>query len=226
MTNSLEQILLQSWSRLSDQLAQFLPNVLAMLLILVTGWVLARLIQWLLERTSVRLERSLRRLGVSSSGGTAHLCARGVFWLIFGFAVLLGINSLDTPLGSQLVAAAVLYLPRLATAGLLVLAGLWLGRFLARGVLIWAVNEGIGPARWLASAVRAGVGLLTVVAAAEQLNVARAATLAVLIIVLSGGVLAAALAFGLGCRKRVEQWLDQRAAFLEGGRDEARIEHL
>jgi hypothetical protein len=174
----------------------------------------------------------LRRLGLSSvlasysAGGAARVCARGVFWLIFGFAVLLAIDSLHTALGSQLVAAAVMYLPRLVTAGLVVLAGLWLGRFLARGVLIWAVNEGVGPARWLASAVRAGVGLLTVVAAAEQLGVARTATLAVLIIVLSGGVLAAALAFGLGCRKRVEQWLDQRAAFLDASRDDASIEHL
>jgi len=57
--------------------------------------------------------------------------------------------------------------------------------------------------------------------------VARTAVLTPFIILLSGTVLAVALALGLGSRKRVEQWLDRRAAFLaEEKGEEERIEHL
>lgn len=229
MIRTLHQILQQSWERLSDQTLLFLPNLLAMLVILTAGWMLARLAQWTLQRTSRRLENYLRRWGVSllmdhfGSGGSADLCARGAFWIIFTCAILTAIDALNTTLGSRLVAAVVTYLPRLLTAGVLLLGGLLLGRFLSRSVLIWAVNEGIGPARSFAAVIRGAVGLLTVVAAAEHLGVARAATLATLIILLSGATLAAALAVGLGCRKRVEQWLDQRAAFLP---QQTPLEHL
>ncbi|MBI3697666.1 MAG: hypothetical protein HY238_22895 [Acidobacteria bacterium] len=231
MSKALGQIVQESWQRLGQQVALLLPNLLAMLLILAAGWVIARLVQWMLHRMSTRLEVSLRRWGVSTimgdyGSGAAHLTARVAFWLILSGAILMGVNALNTEIGSRLVTSAFLYLPRLATAGLVVFAGFLLGRFLARGALIWAVNEGIGSARLIASGVRVGVGLLTFVAAAEQLEVARTATLAAFVILLSGTVLAVALAVGLGSRKRVEQWWDLRASFLSGAKEEDRIEHL
>lgn len=232
MINELEHILRESWQRLVHQILLLTPNVLAMLLILAAGWMVNRLAQWLLQRMSRRLDLWLRRWGVSimtdqfSPGGAAHVVARGVFWLIFGSTILMGINALNTDIGSRLVTSAFLYLPRLVTAGLVVLVGLLVGRYLARGVLIWAVNEGIGSARWIAGGVRVGVSFLTFVAAAEQLGVARTAVLAAFVILLSGTVLAVALAVGLGTRKRVEEWWRLRAAFLSGSKDEERIQHL
>ena len=232
MINELEQILRESWHRLAQQMVDLLPNVLAVVLILVAGWIIAWLAEWILHRMSARLNASLRRWGVSmimdhyGRWGAAGVLARSVFWIIFGLAVLMAINVLNTEIGSRLVTSALLYLPRLVTAGLVLLAGLLLGRFLARGALIWAVNEGIGSARWIAGAVRVGVGLLSFVAATEQLGVARTAVLATFVILLSGAVLALALAIGLGSRKRVEQWLDLRTAFLSGQKDEEQIEHL
>jgi len=230
MISTLQQILLQAWERLWEQVVLILPNVLAMLLILVAGWIVAHVAQWVLHRMSTRLRRSLLEWGVPDRYGQANaadLLARGVFWIILGVAMLMGINALTTELGSRLVSGALLFFPRLLSAALVVLAGSLLGRFLARSALIWAFNEGIGPARWIASGVRVGVGLLTLVAATEQLAVARTAVLTAFIILLSGTVLAVALALGLGSRKRVEQWLDRRAAFsAEGIGEDERTAHL
>ena len=230
MIQALGHILQQSWDRLGVQMGDQLPNVLALLLILVAGWVTAVLARWAVRRMGSRLETSCRHWGLVSDhyGQTtaSELLSRGVFWLIFGAAILVGINALNTEMGSLLVTGILSYLPRLLTAGLVILAGLLLGRFLARGVLIWAVNEGLEPARWIANAVRIGVGLLTVVAAAEQLAIARTAILATFVILLSGAVLGVALAVGIGSRKRVEEWLDQRAALLKEQKHEQPIEHL
>lgn len=234
MMRELEEILRGSWERLGQQILLLLPNVLAMLLILAAGWMIARLVQWILRRMSARLEASLRRWGVTTMigdygcGGAGRLVARGAFWTILGCAILMGINALNTQIGTRLVTSTFLYLPRLATAGLVIFAGALLGRFLARGVLIWAVNEGIGSARLISSGVRVGIRLLAFVAAAEQLGVARTAVLATFVILLSGTVLAIALAVGLGSRKRVEQWLDLRAAFLSGEteKEQEQIQHL
>ena len=231
MVESLQRILSQAELRLTEQVLPPLPNVLALLLVLALGWVVARTAQWAVERMSSRWQKALAPWGLSDHcwghTSTIDVLARGVFWLLFSAAILLGISLLDTQLGSRLVAGVVSYLPRLASAGLILVAGLMLGRFLARGALIWAVNEGIGPARWIAAAVRVGVGLLTMVAVTEQLAVARAAVLTTFVILLGGAVLAASLAIGLGSRKRVEQWLDRRAAFLEEEKRESDLlEHL
>ena len=230
MIESLQRVLWQAGQRLTEQVLPPLPNVLATLVVLAIGWLVARLTERAVERMSAGWQKTLEPWGLCDHWGhtsTTHVLARGVFWLLFSGAILLGISLLDTQLGSRLVAGAVSYLPRLASAGLILLAGLMLGRFLARGALIWAVNEGIGPARWIAAGVRVGVGLLTMVAVTEQLALARAAMLTTFVILLGGAVLAASLAIGLGSRKRVEQWLDRRAAFLEEERREADLlEHL
>src|SRR5262249_25279128 len=179
MLTTLETILRQSWQRLGDQIQVLLPNLLAMLLILAAGWVVARVAQWALERTGRRMESRLRQWGFAGSHG--HTVARGVFWVIFGCAILMGINVLNTQLGSVLATNAFLYLPRLLTAAFVFLGGLLLARFLARGALIWAVNEGIGAARLIAGGVRIGVIFLASVGAMEQLGVARSAVLATFI---------------------------------------------
>ena len=230
MTSALLRILGEAWQEVAEQIVFLLPNLLAMLLILGAGWIIARVIQWVLERMSARVQKFLLQWGVPEHYGgasAAHLLARGAFWIVFVCAILMGVNVLNTQIGSLLATSALLYLPHLLSAGVIVLIGLLLGRFLARGALIWAVNEGIGPARLIAGGVRVGVGLLTFVVAAEQLDVGRTAVLATFIIVLSGAVLALALALGLGSRKRVEQWLDRRAAFLAEMKGvEERIKHL
>lgn len=221
---TMQNILEQSWQRIAEQIAVLLPGMLAMLMILLVGWIVARLVQWALERASDRLEQRLRPWGFASHYGS--ILSRIVFWFLFGCAILMGINALNTELGTRLVTSAFLYLPRLLTASLIVIGGMLLARFLARSALIWAVNEGIGSARWIAGGVKVGVGFLTFVGAMEQLAVARTAVLATFVILLSGTVLAAALAFGLGSRKRVEQWLDRRAMFLSERREEERLKHL
>ncbi len=230
MFGTLQQILLQTWQNLVQHMLTFVPNLLAMLLILAIGWLVARVLQWAVSRMSAPLGRSLRRWGVADrygDEGAPHLVARGVFWIVFLCAALMGVDALNTQLGSRLVTSAFLFLPRLLAAGLIVLGGLLLGRFLARGALIWAVNEGIGPARLIASAVRLGIGALTFVAAAEQIGVARTAVLAAFVILLSATLLTAAIAIGLGSRKRVERWLDRRAEFLgEQRQEEEHLQHL
>ncbi len=221
---TVEMILRQSWDRVIQQIVVVLPNLLAMLLILATGWIVARLVHWAVDRGAPRLDGRFRQWGLAGCYG--RTISRVAFWMVFGCAFLMGINALNTQLGSLLVERAVLYLPRLLTAGVVMLAGILLGRFLARGALIWAVNEGIGPARWIAGGIRVGVGLLAFAGAMEQLGIAPTAVLATFLILLSGTVLALALALGLGSRKRVEHWLESRAAFLSDRKEEEKIEHL
>jgi hypothetical protein len=123
--------------------------------------------------------------------------------------VLLGLNVFGTDLTTQIVQGLLFLLPKLFVAGLILLGGTWLGHYLRRSILVWAVNENFPSPRRLAAAVRILIMFAAVVVAADQLNFARNVFLAAFIIFVGGAVLAASLAIGLGGRG-VSRFLGER----------------
>ena len=102
--------------------------------------------------------------------------------------------------------------------------GVVAGRFTERRVLIGAVNRGYRPARLLASMVRGGIVVLATAIALNHVGIGGTIVPAVLLILIGGAALAAALAVGFGSRDFVRRWLEARVNEPEDvNRDE--IEH-
>jgi hypothetical protein len=95
-------------------------------------------------------------------------------------------------------------------AGAIILVGIWLGQYLGRSTVVWAVNEGLPQPRRLAAAVRVVIMFVAVVVAAYQLDFARSVFLAAFILLLGGAVLAASLAAGIGAGDRFRRYLSDR----------------
>jgi hypothetical protein len=114
----------------------------------------------------------------------------------------------------------VLLFPKLLAAAAIIFIGAWIGRYLGRTTLIWAVNEAMPGPRKLAAFVRALFTFGGVVAAADHLGFARNVFLAAFILVVGGIVLAAALALGLSGRESVRHLLDERKETAEDKVDE------
>jgi hypothetical protein len=96
-----------------------------------------------------------------------------------------------------LVSQAVLYLPRMVSAVLLVLLGYLVTGFVSRAVLIAAVNSGYRNSRLIAEGVRLLLTVLILAMSLEQLQVAPSIVLAAFSIAFGGIVLALAIAFGV-----------------------------
>ena len=116
-------------------------------------------------------------------------------------------------------------LPKLLIAGLILLGGAWLGQYLGRGMLVWAVNENVPSPRRLAAAVRIVIMFVAVVVAADQLDFARSVFLAAFIILVGGAVLAVSLAIGLN-RGAVPRFLDERRSPHEDAEERSLWSHL
>jgi len=130
-----------------------------------------------------------------------------VFWLVLLGGVLSAISVFETQWTQRIVEAVVVLAPKAATAGLIVLAGLWLSLYLSRSMLLWAAEEKLpAPRRW-AAAVRAVVIFTAVVVAADLLNFARGVFFAAFVIVVGGAALGGAIAFGLGGQHAVRRWM-------------------
>ncbi len=213
MIATLHQILERALERLGTITTTYLPPLLAGLVIFAVALLVARFARWLLLRVTKAsgFEQFLAQSGLSSMLGrsgrlrAARLVATTLFWAIALIGTLTALSAFDTKLTTKIIEAVVFLLPKLITAGAIVLAGTWLGQYLGRGVLVWSCNEGVPYPRALATAVRLFVIFVAVVVAADHLNFARTVFLAAFIILVGGMTAAASIAVGIGAHHAVQR---------------------
>jgi len=227
MISTLRQIVEKALERLSDTITTYLPPLLAGLTILLAAYLLALLVRWLLTRIfkGTGLDRFLHQSGLSTMLGrsgrvrTTRLVSGSAYWIILGLGFLTGLSAFDTALTSRMVETVVFLLPKVITAGAILLVGTWLAQYVSRSMLIWACNEGLPSPRRMAAAVRIVVVFVAVVVAADHLDFARSVFLAAFILLVGGAILAASIALGFGARGAVQRYL-QSAASAAGGEEE------
>lgn len=198
----------------------FLPNLMAMLTILILGilvsWALKRLLVVILD--FFHFDRWSDRMGLTALLRRENLWPKPsiavgaiVFWSSLLLFTMMALSVLKLEAVRLLLAQSFLYLPRIVSAVLLVLLGYLVTGFVSRGVLIAAVNGGYRNSRLLAEGVRLLLTVLILAMSLEQLQVAPSIVLAAFSIAFGGIVLALAIAFGVA-------GIDQaRKVFNEGG---------
>ncbi len=203
MWQTLQTILERAWQLLQDQAVQLLPGILAGLVIVflgvLLGWIAGRVADRLLR--AVQLDRRAERLGLAASLesigilSTVSLLARALQWLVILLALVLALYALNASLAEDLALRFFLYLPHLLVAALILCLGTLLSRFLARSVLIAAVNAEMRSARLLSGLTRVVVALVAVAVALEHLGIGRATVLAAFCIVFGAAMLTVAIAW-------------------------------
>jgi hypothetical protein len=217
MIETLRRVLEGTLERLRYHVTTYLPSLLAALTVVLAAYLTAVLVRWLIYKIfkGLTIDKFLRQSGIAfmvdSSGQlrATRLVAETAFWCILLSGVLVGVNVFGTDLTTQIIQSFVFLLPKLVVAGLILLAGAWLGQYLGRSMLVWAVNEGFTSPRRLAAVVRILIIFVAVVVAADQLDFARSVFLAAFIIFVGGAVLAASLMVGLG-RGGVQRFLEEK----------------
>jgi len=217
------------------QFMTFLPNLLAMLVILIAGIMLARLLRLILVRflKAVNFDAWADRMGVTAILRKGDLWAKPsiavgliVFWLLIVVAVMTGMSALKVPAIDQIVSQFFTYLPRIFSAGVILAVGYVIAGFVSRAVLITAVNSGYHYARLLAEAVRLLLMILILAMVLEELKVAPGIVLAAFSIVFGGIVVALAIAFGVGGIDAAKRMIEREAVDKLKGDKKDDIEHL
>lgn len=233
MWETIQTILQRSWQLLSDQAIQLLPGILASLVILsfgvLLGWAAGHLADRLLR--AAELDRLVNRLGLATSLesigilSTVSFLARGFQWLIVLLSLMLALHALNPRLASDFVLRLLLYLPHLIVAALILRLGTLLSRYLARSVLIAAVNAQVPSARLLSGLTRAAVSMVTVAVALEHLGIGRATVLAAFCSLFGAGMLTVAIALGLASQDLVRRWLAECFESRPADQEHETIQH-
>lgn len=209
----------------------FLPNLLAMLVILALGILLAKAVRVMLEKSlaAVNFDSWSDRVGITAlmrkgdlwTKPSAALCTI-VFGLLIIFTVMIGLSALKIAAIDNLVEQFFNYMPRVFSAMLILIVGSLLAGFASRAVLIAAVNSGYLYAKFLAEAVRALLIVLILAMVMEQLQIAPGIVLAAFSIIFGGIVTALAISFGVGGIDAAKRMIERES------RNESKddIEHL
>lgn len=219
MWNEVERSLSQSMTRMLSQLASLLPDVVA----LVTALLLSALIAWVLAAilrrslTGLDFDRRVAEWGFPElaewppSATPTRVLIRLVVGIVIFIGFLIGISTFDGPLTSEFVAGVFAYLPKVVAAIVVFVAGAVIARFLARSVLIGAVNMNLQYARLLSAGVKWLVIVLAATIAMEHLGLGGGIIRLAFGILFGGIVLALALAVGLGSKELVSRSLEREA---------------
>lgn len=219
MQSLVDRALVEPAHRLAEQIRAVGPAVVTVLVILVVGAAVARVVRRVVYRllVALRFDRLAAQTGMASTiertrifRSPADFGARIVEGLLWLLIVLLALSAVNSELTHRLVARFVNYVPNLLTAGLVLLLGSLVSKFLARSALLAAVNAQWAGARLLAGGVRVLVMSLAVVVALEELRIGRTALLVSFAILFAGIVVAGAIAFGLGARDLAREWLQAK----------------
>lgn len=219
MRESLLGSLAKVWNIFSDRALNLFPRLMAALLVLAVGWVLAALFRTLLIRGlglahfDERCERSglshlLRRADIPWTPSAAM--GKITFWAVFVSAAIFSLSALEMPLLDRMISEFFLYLPKAFVALAILAIGFLVANFLSRAALLLAVNEELPGPRVVSGTVRLLVNMLAFAMAMEQLGIAKNTVTAAFIIAFGALMLGLALAFGLGGRDLARDLLAQR----------------
>ena len=234
MWDQVGQALSQSMNRMLTQMASLLPGVVALIAALLVSALAALVLTAVLRRsvTSIDFDRRVVEWGFptladwSPAKSPTLLATRTIGWTIMLIGFLIGISAFDVALTSQFVNRLFAYLPNVVAAVVVLAAGSIVARFLARSVLIGAVNMNLQYARLLSEGLKWLVTVLAVAMSLEHLNIGGGIIRLAFGILFGGIVLALALAVGLGSKELVSRSLDREAGRTASQNMQEPVGHL
>jgi len=234
MWEQIHQALSLSTTRVLSQVAGLLPGIVALVLAVLLSAVLGIIVAGIARRSlaGIEFDQKVARWGFSSMAdwspgkSPTMLVARVLAGAIIFIGFLIGVSAFDLTLTSTLVVRFFEYLPNVLVALVVLIFGSLLSRFLARSVLIGAVNLNLQYARLLSAGVRWMVMVLAVAMALDHLAIGGEIIRLAFGILFGGIVLSLALAVGLGSKELVSRSLERETTRTKMNITEEPVRHL
>ena len=201
VADPVKAMLIKIWS--------YIPSIVGAILILVIGWLLAKLIEIIVARVLkiVKLDVAAEKAGVVKilaqgdiRNSLSEIIGVIVYWLVILITVVTTLNALNLTIAADLLARLVEYVPNIIAAIFVLVLGSFLASFVSSIVKTSAANAGIGNAKLLAQVAQTVLVIFSIVIAIDQLKIASNLLAMALNILLAAIGLGIALAFGLGCK--------------------------
>lgn len=213
------QMLQYSYLNVWNEVSMLLPNIIAAILILIAGYIIAKVAKEAIIRLSEKLQvdTALHTTPAAEMvGKTGYKLNTGQFlgtvvkWFILIIFFILALDVLDINEATFFLTEVVLgYLPRILIAAIILIGGLLVSSVVERFVAVSAASMQFGQAILMGKLAKYAVVVFSVLAALNELLIATE-----LVQMLFGGLvfalsLALGLSFGLGGRDAAARYIDR-----------------
>jgi hypothetical protein len=199
------------------QIGAFLPRLLLAILVLVVGWLVAKLVRFAIVRAlhAINFNVVTEKAGIDrflSQGGaevdTIRVLGGLFYWLVILAALMIAFNSLDLAYVTDLLGRVVLFVPRVMVAVVILVFGAYFARFIGTAVATYLRNLGAREAGLMGRLALYAIMTFAIMIALDQLGLGDIIRETFLVLV--GAVaLALARAFGLGGQRRAADLLER-----------------
>lgn len=202
-------IVMESVREMLTRVGGFIPKLLGILVILIIGWLIAKIIEAFL----VRALKLIRLDTLSEKSGTSNFLSKGgikytlseligilVYWIVLLIVIMTALNAMQWTVAAELLNRIVGYIPNIIVAVFILVLGMFVSTLLGTAIRTAASNAGITQARLFGQIAQVVVIIFAVIIALQQLKVETVLPLNVINIIVAAIGLAFGLAFGLGCK--------------------------
>ena len=196
----------------------YLPILLGALIILIVGWIVAKLIKRAVDMLlkAVRFDLMANKTGITEvlRKGDLNITASQVvsglvYWLIIIMVLVMTVDALGLPKAADVLASLFAYVPKVIAALLVLIVAMFLAGFVSGIVRTACGNANLPKPELIAGISRWAIIIFAVTIAMEELGIAPLLVGTAFNIILGGVVLALALAFGLGGKDAAARYLEE-----------------
>jgi hypothetical protein len=190
-----------------DSVALFVPQLFGALLILLVGWIVAKLLSGLCQKIldQIKFNDFAAKIGLANllSKGGVGLAAAGllsglVYWALMLIVFAVAVDSIGLTVAAKLLERVTSYIPNVTAAVFVALVGMFIAKVMAGIVKAAAANANVARAELLASIAKGAILLFTAVMTLDQLNISTFFVSTTFQVFFAAVCFALALAFGLG----------------------------
>jgi small-conductance mechanosensitive channel len=193
-------------------LIELVPKLVLGLIVLLIGYLLARVVQSLVGRFMGYLDRVINKnlqnkLVQVNLGSSRTFIARAFFWIIIFFFVTLFTEIIGLPVITSWLAGLGVYVPNILAGIVVLFFGIVFSRLVSDLVKSGALKTGISNSEVIGRITRYIILVISIIIAIDQIGVEISFLTSLMYIVLATLLLGAALAFGLGAKTSVSNIL-------------------
>jgi hypothetical protein len=203
-------LFLEGSQQFLNQVAVSLPRIIGALLLLIIGWIIAKLIKKLVVKglKAIKIPYLTEKAGIDKflkEGGinvtAIDVIGTLIYWIIMLVVILATLNSINLTSASTLFNQIMLFIPNIVVALLVLIIGIYLAKFVSQIVSTSLTSMKSVGSETISKIAYYTIIVLTVFIILSQLNIASEIVTSAFVILFGAICLALALAFGIGGRE-------------------------
>lgn len=214
----MNELLLAPTKELISRLGVAISKLLFGLLVFIVGWIVAKVFKILATKflKMLKIDKLVEDSGFREillrgqiTKEPSELMASVIYWLLLIVVVFLSINVAGVPIPPEVIENLLSFIPKIIIGLILFIASLLVGNIVEGVVNTAAGNAGIQKSYILGKTTKVVIIIFGVVLALDEMGIGGNFVTSVFNIILASGALAFALAFGLGAKDVVKNWLEE-----------------